>query len=114
MSGAFHDFDDRLRRIHKSRVKLANGYVSVVGDDGLIVIKPKPARARSILRPFVFLVVGLLMFKSLILAALGQPVYEDRLARLQDGTAIEQAGAWVMQIDPVSEAVAAQIRRLFF
>jgi hypothetical protein len=114
MSGAFHDFDNRLRRIQRSRVKLANGYVSVVGDYGLIVIKPRRQAARFVLRPFVFLAIGLLVFKSLILAALGQPVYEDRLAALQDGSTIERAGAWVMQIDPVSEGLAAQMRRFFF
>jgi hypothetical protein len=114
MSDAFHDFDNRLRRIQKSRVKLANGYVSVVGDDGLIVVKPRSRKTRFVVRPFLFLIVGLLFFKSLILATLGQPVYEERLAALQGGTTIEQAGAWVMQIDPASAFVAAQIRSWIF
>ena len=114
MTDAFHDFDNRLRRIQKSRVRLANGYVSVVGDDGLIVVKPRARRTRFVLRPFAFLIVGLMVFKALILATLGQPVYEERVASLQAGTTIEQAGAWVMQIDPVSQFMAAQIRSWMF
>lgn len=110
MSDAFFEFDNRLRRINKSRVKLARGYVSVVGDDGLIVVKPKRRRASFHLRALAFVIVGFMGFKVLILAALGQPVYEDRVETLRQGSTVERAGAWVMQPDPVTVLLAQKIR----
>jgi hypothetical protein len=110
MSDAFYDFDNRLRRIHKSRVKLAKGYVSVVGDDGLIMVKPQRKRSGFPLRALAFVVVGFLGFKIMILAALGLPVYEDRVDTLRGGSTVERAGAWVMQADPVSVMLAQKIR----
>ena len=110
MSDAFFEFDNRIRRINRKRVNLAGGYVSVVGEDGLIVVKPRRKRARLPIKSFLFLAVGLLCFKALILASLGQPVYEDRLDKLRAGSTVERAGAWVMQMDPVSTALAGAIR----
>ncbi|OZB15421.1 MAG: hypothetical protein B7X55_09630 [Rhodobacterales bacterium 34-62-10] len=110
MSDAFYDFDNRLRRIHKSRVKLARGYVSVVGDDGLIVVKPKRRRMGFHLRALAFVIIGFLGFKVMILAALGQAVYADRVDTLREGSTVERAGAWVMQPDPVSVMLAQKIR----
>lgn len=110
MSDAFFEFDNRIRRINRKRVNLAGGYVSVVGDDGLIVVKPRRKRARLPVRSFLFLAIGLVCFKALILASLGQTVYEDRLDKLRTGSTVERAGAWVMQMDPVSTMLARTIR----
>ena len=111
MSDAFQDFDNRLRRIQKSRVKLANGYVSVVGDDGLIVVKPRRTRRSFSLRVLTFVIVGFLGFKIMILAVLGLPVYQDRVASLQKGSTVEMAGAWLMRADPLSVTLADKLRR---
>ena len=110
MSDAFFDFDNRLRRINKSRVKLASGYVSVVGDDGLIVVKPRRRRSTLPLRALVFVIIGFLGFKVMIMAALGQPVYEDRVETLRAGSTVERAGAWVMQADPWGVMLADKLR----
>jgi hypothetical protein len=110
MSGAFDDFDNRLRRIQKSRVKLARGYVSVVGDDGLIVVKPRPRRSTRPVRLLAYVILGFWAFKVMILAVLGQPVYQDRVERLQQGSTVEQAGAWLMQADPLSVMLAGKLR----
>ncbi|MDX5383006.1 MAG: hypothetical protein LPJ92_08270 [Rhodobacterales bacterium] len=110
MSDAFFEFDNRIRRINRKRVNMAGGYVSVVGDDGLIVVKPRRKRARLPIRSFLFLAIGLVGFKAMILAGLGQPVYEDRLEKLRAGSTVERAGAWVMQMDPVTSALADAIR----
>ena len=41
MSDVFQGFDTRLKKIDQKRTKLAKGYVSRVGRDGLIVLRPK-------------------------------------------------------------------------
>lgn len=110
MSDAFFDFDNRLRRINTSRIKLANGYVSVVGDDGLIVVKPRRRRNMLPLRALAFVIIGFMGFKVMILAALGEPVYQDRVETLRAGSTVERAGAWVMQADPISTSVADKVR----
>ncbi|MDX1822305.1 MAG: hypothetical protein ACU0A4_16785 [Paracoccaceae bacterium] len=110
MSDAFQDFDKRLRRIHTKRVKLSNGYVSVVGGDGLIVVKPRRRRSILRLRPLIFVILGFLAFKVIILATLGQPVYEERIEALREGSTVEQAGAWVMQADPWTVMLAQKLR----
>lgn len=40
-----------------------------------------------------------------MLMSLGEVTYADRLAYLQNGTLIEQGGAWVMQADPLTQAM---------
>ena len=110
MSDAFFDFDTRVRRINQSRMKLANGYVSVVGDDGLIVVKPRRRPSRAPLRGMIFLVIGFIAFKVMILAFLGLPVYGDRIETLRAGSTGEQAGAWAMQADPLTVMLADRIR----
>lgn len=109
MSDAFRDFDNRLRRIDRSRVKLSGGYVSVVGRDGLIMLKPQRKRFTLPLRGLLLLLAGGIGLKVMILLTLGAPIYADRVAALQEGTLVEKAGAWVMQADPLTVLLAEQI-----
>lgn len=110
MTNTYEGFDARLKRIDRSRTRLANGYSAKVTKDGLIVFRPK-RRARGFsLRGLVFLVAGFFVFKAMILAHLGQTVYDQRVTALQTGTVVEQAGAYVMQNDPVSATIAQYLR----
>ncbi|MFC6688374.1 hypothetical protein [Jhaorihella thermophila] len=88
---------------------MERGYVTEVGPDGLIVAKPVRARSSFSLRPLVYCIAGLLLFKGLLLAQLGTSVYVERVDRLKTGTAVEQAGAWVMQVDPASKWIADRV-----
>lgn len=110
MSDAFDDFDNRLRRINRSRANLARGYVSVVGEDGLIIVKPRRKRGGFALRVLAFGVIGYVAFKVLFLSVLGQGLYDDRVEMLRTGSTVEQAGAWLMQSDPISVMLAGKIR----
>jgi len=49
-------------------------------------------------------------FKAFLVANLGPQTYDDRLARLNNGTVVEQAGAFVMQADPLTVYAAQKIR----
>lgn len=103
-------FDARLRRIDRIRARLVHGYECRVGEDGLIVFRPKRRRRAFSVRGLFLIVVGFFCFKGLILAHLGPSVYQDRVAALEGGTYAEQAGALVMQVDPVSSAIAGKLR----
>lgn len=110
MSDAFQGFDSRLKAIGRKRTRLAQGYVSKVGKDGLIIFRPKRRKGGLPLRGFLYLVLGFTFFKAVIIAHLGGPLYADRLAQLAQGSLAEQVGAVVMQPDPVSQAMSGYLR----
>lgn len=103
-------FDQRVKRLNKKHDALARGYLMNVRSDGLIVTKPRRSRARISVLPVLFFIAAFVAFKGLMIASVGTETYSERVQLLQDGTVFEQGGAWIMQIDPVSEEIAAQIR----
>ena len=110
MANAVQGFERRLKLIGKKRARLADGYVSHVGKDGLIVFRPKGRQGGFPIKGLALLVIGFFVFKGLILAHLGDGNFETRLASLSQGSVVEQTGAWLMQPDPVSQAIALQVR----
>ncbi len=109
MAQAHVPFDKRLKRIVRRHDKMSNGVVRTVNSDGLIVARPRLYRPRFPLKGLlIVLAIGFLL-KGFLFAYLGEAAYADRVAGLQAGSTIEQAGAWVMQSDPVTEVVAAGI-----
>ncbi len=110
MAHAANGFDRRLKMIGKKRARLANGYVSQVGKDGLVIFRPKRRSGGFPIKGLALLVLGFFVFKGLILAHLGEGTFETRLATLSQGSVVEQTGAWIMQPDVVSQAIAQQVR----
>lgn len=110
MSNTYQSFDSRLKNIDRTRTRLVHGYHSKVSKDGLIVFKPKRRKAGFPLRALVFVILGFFIFKGFILAHTGNAIYEQRIAKLQAGTVLEQAGAFVMQADPVTQSIAQKLR----
>lgn len=108
-----HDhFEKRLSALGRKHEKMTHGYTTRVTRDGLIVVEPKKARVvrnGSLLKILTIAVVGFIGFKAFALAAVGPQTYEDRLVKLSEGTVLEQAGAFAMGIDPVTELLAEQI-----
>lgn len=114
MTYSQNGFENRLRNVQRTRVRMAHGYTSKVGADGLIVFRPKRRKLAFPWRGFALLIVGVFIFKGLIIAQSGEDAYAARLAALQTGTTLEQAGAVMMQSDPVSKAIAGKLAPLFW
>lgn len=112
MSDSFQAFDSRLQAIARKRAKMERGYVGTVSNNGLIVFRPKRRRAAIPVRGLVYILAGFVIFKAVIMAHLGFPLYEDRLAQLAQGSFVEQAGAFAMQPDRLSEMLAVELRPL--
>ena len=109
-----HDhFVKRLNDLGRKHQKMSRGkIVTKVTRDGLIVAEPKKASllpGTGVLKLVMLLLIGFLSFKSFTLAAVGPVTYNERLAKLENGTVIEKMGAKALAIDPVSEAVAETV-----
>lgn len=100
-------FDKRVKKIVRRHGKMSNGVVRRVNSDGLIVAKPRVYRPRFPLKGLVAVLLLGFLFKGFMFSYLGGAAYAERVATLQNGTALEQVGAWVMQPDPVT-VMAAQ------
>ncbi|WP_341367103.1 hypothetical protein [Yoonia sp. BS5-3] len=106
MAQAHVPFDKRLKRIVRNHDRMANGVVKTVNSDGLIVVKPRVFKPRFPLKGLLAIVVLGFLFKGVIYATLGSEQYAERVAVLQQGSMLEQAGAWIMQPDPATLLVA--------
>ncbi|MFA3918626.1 hypothetical protein [Ruegeria hyattellae] len=103
------EFDRRVARLNKKHQAMARGYTARMRPDGLVVVKPRRMRFAISPRSLFLFIGAFFLFKGFILANLGATTYDDRLDRLRNGTAVEKAGAWVMQIDPLSQVISEQI-----
>lgn len=78
-------------------------------EDGVIVLTNHRPEAAITLKGFTLLVAAFLVFKGLIIAYLGLDIYVEAIQKLQYGSLLEQAGAFIMRPDFISQAVAGQI-----
>jgi hypothetical protein len=106
------EFDTRIRRIDRRHKKLASGFVTNVSADGLIVAVPRRRRVRVPFLGLAVLVLGIVAFKGLVHANLGEGNYNARVSALAEGTQVERLGAWVMQADPLTLWVSDQAATL--
>ncbi|MFW8596171.1 hypothetical protein [Cribrihabitans neustonicus] len=106
-----HQFQARLAQLNRKHAAMAQGCSTQMRADGLIVVKPEPPRRRGpgVLRLLVFAAGGVVLFKGLLMAVLGQATYAERVAGLTKGNLLEQAGAVVMRRDPLSDYLAGKI-----
>ncbi|CUH43187.1 hypothetical protein [Ruegeria atlantica] len=112
MTGKQLEFDQRVNRLSKKHAKLSRGYRATMRKDGLVVMKPQRVKSALPLKVLMMCLLGLFAFKTLLLTSLGPSGYQYRVDALNEGTSVEQAGAWVMQIDPVSLMLSEQLARL--
>ena len=109
MTGKQLEFDQRITRLNKKHNKLSRGYRATMRSDGLVVMKPQRMRSAIPAKVLVLCLLCFFGFKALLLSHLGASAYETRVSSLGEGTAVEQAGAWIMQADPVTRFVANQL-----
>ncbi|MDA7966579.1 hypothetical protein [Ruegeria sp.] len=114
MTGKQLEFGQRVTRLTKKHEKLNRGYRATMRSDGLVVMKPQRVRSGVPARVLMLTLLGFFAFKAFLLFHLGAATYQDRVESLNAGTPVEQAGAWIMQVDPVSQFLSVQLSNIWY
>jgi len=103
-------FDKRLSKIVRNHQRMSHGIAHVMNKDGLMVARPRTYNPKFPARGLLMLIGAVLLFKAYIHAHLGAADFDGRVAALSNGTLVEQAGAWLMQADPVTVALSTMMQ----
>jgi hypothetical protein len=107
-------FDKRVRTIARKNRRLARGHTSYIDETGVIRKRPARGMGRGLpIKGLLLMGLGFTLFKAIVLASLSPSGYAQRLALLESGTVFEQAGAWALQIDPVTRTLGGMLNPLF-
>ncbi|MHA6347248.1 hypothetical protein [Roseivivax sp. CAU 1761] len=106
MHDALKNFERRHREVQRKHSRLAQGYVTRLGRNGVIEHHPKRDYTGHAAMPLMILTVTFVALKTMLLTGLGAEAYEGHLATLSDGGAVERMGAWLMQHDPLTGFLA--------
>lgn len=106
MSLTSSPFDRRLKRIVRNHKRLSYGVVHTVNSNGLIVARPRIYNPKFPAKGLLLTVVAMFVFKGFLFANLGSETFNLRVAELAAGSAVEKAGAWVMQADVATVTIA--------
>ncbi|MDF1856549.1 hypothetical protein [Pseudooceanicola sp.] len=115
MSTSAMKFQDRVRNITRKAKAMEGGYHPRVRKDGLIEMQPdRPAlRKRLPLKFLLALVASVIGYKTFLLIKIGEAGYNARIAALGDGETINQIGATIMKIDPLTRLLSDFIAPFF-
>lgn len=105
------DFYGRLGRIE--RIHDAGGGFEADGTLGMAYYNShrKPARRRrgGFLGPLVLVMLTVVAIKAAVLATIGPESYGERVAALRGGSVVEQVGAYVLQVEPMTAWAAGWV-----
>ncbi|MDA5093368.1 hypothetical protein O2N63_04630 [Aliiroseovarius sp. KMU-50] len=105
-------FSKRKHAIEKRHREMSGGYIELVERDGLLVPKSSRRQRRLPLRGMAIILMLFLVFKGFLIVQLGSTTFSDRVDKLANGSPVEQVGAWVMAIDPISMWISEQMKTL--
>lgn len=112
MDDTLRSFRKREGALRKKHIRMAHGYVTKMDKSGLIIQQPDRKVGSAGKRLLFYSVLVFLGFKVLLLSGLGIDAYSAHLDALARGSVYEQAGAWLMQIDPLTARLAGIVAPL--
>lgn len=100
-------FDERYRKVLKRHRQLSRGYVTRLGNNGVINHHPI-GNFRDVisLKALVLPLTILFFLKACMVTVLGEEAYAAQVALLRDGSFGEQVGAFLLQMDPITWPIA--------
>ena len=103
------DFYGRVARIQKDR---ANGYgFEAPGALGRSYYARPTSRRRFLVAPVLFLLICGFLLKGIIHYSVGAESYDNRVTALMVGKGVEPVGGWLMQAEPVTLFLSANITK---
>lgn len=103
MSNQQELFDERYRKVLERHRALSRGYVTRLSPTGLISHHPISRVSEAIPFKALLLPIGLLFFlKACVVTVLKEDAFTAQLELMRDGGMVEQIGAVLMQIDPIT------------
>jgi len=93
----------------------SNEYVTLVDKNGLIQVVPRKKKSVLSTAPLRLIVLFFLLitvFKALAVLNVGITTYEEQLTALPGGNVVEQAGAFVLSVDPLTHTIIQGIEPL--
>lgn len=100
-------FDERYRKVLDRHRELSRGYVTRLSTNGLISHHPISHYRDAFPLKALLLPVALLFFlKACVVTILREDAFNAQVAALQDGNFVEQIGAVLMQMDPITWLIA--------
>ncbi len=110
MEDSYIRFERRCRTVRHKHIRMADGYVTRLNRNGVIVQTPDRKKAGpAVIRALGLAIFAALILKAVVLAALGPAAYEAKRATLLQGNGVERAGAFLMQADPLTVQVASRL-----
>lgn len=106
------DFVGRLGRINK--VHTSGGGFEAAGALSKADCRPRRLRMRRPRLIGILVMTGavLVFLKATLQVTLGPDAYDYKVAMLKKGNWADLTGAFILQSDPLTDAVAAQLRRV--
>lgn len=103
------DFYGRVGRIERT-YQMGGGF-EAAGTLGMTYYNSLKVRRRRMtwLLPVVLVLGTIVAIKAAVLANIGQETYAERIAALSSGDMADRIGAYILQADPLTQYVAAQI-----
>ena len=105
-------FDNRILQIKRKHGKLSHGYALRLDKNNVLVPRPRAVRLAFPWKALCIVAVVALGLKAYLMTALDAQTYASKVDALAQGHTVEQVGAWMMQPDPASGAVARVMRMM--
>ncbi|MBV7394868.1 hypothetical protein [Mameliella sediminis] len=109
MDDAQRSFRKREQALRRKHIRMSQGYVTRMNRNGVIEQIPDRKIGGFGFQVALRLCLVLMGFKVMALVWLGEDNYANHVAALASGAIHEKAGAWIMQIDPVTRTLAGYL-----
>lgn len=101
------DFNGRVKRIRRAHQR--GGGFEATGTLGRSAFNRSHKPGLPLVGPLLIVLMAVFGLKGMIYAQIGADAYKARVAELSAGKGIDPLGAFIMQADPLTVAIAGKI-----
>ncbi|MBN2905136.1 MAG: hypothetical protein JXJ18_00335 [Rhodobacteraceae bacterium] len=106
----YQEFRGRLARLDRMHRR---GYgFEAPGTIGRSYYTRQSRRRIPLVRSLGVIALCVIVVKAVILSQIGSADYNERLARAEGASIVQQVSVYIMQIDPITEWTATQLRAI--